>query len=709
MPRTIAVNTWVWTSPLTDDTLEPLARTAARMGYDALELPLESVGDWDPLRARTVLDGLGMGAVVVGAMGPGRSLLARAGDVAATQDYLRACLDAAAVLGASIVAGPFYAPTGVTWRMDEAERAEVVGELRSRRPAADAQAQCRLDRDRLPVGVDESVETLVPADAAERAESSVHALRGRVDRVPVPVVAVQDQAVRSPGGQGGGLVDDDAVVGVPVDEAQQPEARGVVVGELQVVHGAHDRDPPRQPVPEDEGGRERELAGGLPPRRAVELRLGPVPVEGVVAPEEGRLPREPEVVEALRRPQRLVEHLVVRIRRRTRGAQGLHHADARGGFGHRGVLRWATVFVVAVAERGGDGAAAAVDQAGAAGVVGDVPGDGAEGPAHAADGDPGDASEEGARPEQASAQPSGSELQRDAGARVGGAERPLRRPGPAEPCGDDEVLGLRLVAPDDARAVCDQLAGEQGVLAAAEAQRRVEPHAGFAHGAQVEQEVPRSGHRQRGPSGPGRAAEGAGREQPRVDIVVEHRDHPTHDGIRVGGAPRRDERRQPAGTRHLVVIDEGEQVPVGGLVQKPIARGDDARRRLDDVAHGECGARGHLPRGAGGVVVDDQHLDVHTQLRALRDPLRERAQQRRQQLRPPVGGYADRHGDRVARLRSPRHPPHPHGSPCACVPAPAHRTVNAGCAEPALAYSRCPGSRRRSRLWGIRPAPRSGP
>lgn len=130
MPRTIAVNTWVWTSPLTDDTLEPLARTAARMGYDALELPLESIGDWDPLRARAVLDGLGMGAIVVGAMGPGRSLLARTGDVAATQDYLRACLDAAAVLGASVVAGPFYAPTGVTWRMDEAERAEVVGELR---------------------------------------------------------------------------------------------------------------------------------------------------------------------------------------------------------------------------------------------------------------------------------------------------------------------------------------------------------------------------------------------------------------------------------------------------------------------------------------------------------------------------------------------------------------------------------------------------
>lgn len=130
MPRTIAVNTWVWTSPLTDETLEPLAHTAARMGYDALELPLENPGDWDPVRARAVLDGLGMGAVLVGAMGQGRSLVARAGDVPATQEYLRACLDAAAILRSPVVAGPFYAPTGATWRMDAGERTAVVAELR---------------------------------------------------------------------------------------------------------------------------------------------------------------------------------------------------------------------------------------------------------------------------------------------------------------------------------------------------------------------------------------------------------------------------------------------------------------------------------------------------------------------------------------------------------------------------------------------------
>ena len=141
MPRALAVNTWVWTSPLTDESLEPLARKAAAMGYDALELPLESVGDWDPARTRDVLDAHGLRAVVVGAMGPGRSLIARAGDVAATHDYLRACVDAAATVGAQIVAGPFYAPTGVTWRMDAGERATVVRELRENlAPMADAAA-----------------------------------------------------------------------------------------------------------------------------------------------------------------------------------------------------------------------------------------------------------------------------------------------------------------------------------------------------------------------------------------------------------------------------------------------------------------------------------------------------------------------------------------------------------------------------------------
>jgi D-psicose/D-tagatose/L-ribulose 3-epimerase len=130
MTRRIGVNTWVWTSPLTDETLPPLAEKAASLGFDALELPLESPGDWDAGRTRDVLDRLGLEPVVIGAMGPGRSLVRRAGDVAATQDYLRACLRAASALGARVVAGPFYAPTGVTWRMDADERLATEAELR---------------------------------------------------------------------------------------------------------------------------------------------------------------------------------------------------------------------------------------------------------------------------------------------------------------------------------------------------------------------------------------------------------------------------------------------------------------------------------------------------------------------------------------------------------------------------------------------------
>jgi D-psicose/D-tagatose/L-ribulose 3-epimerase len=138
MPRRIGVNTWVWTSPLRDDSLAELAAKAAAFGFDAVELPLERTGDWDAERARDVLGAHGLEPVVIGAMGPGRSLIARVGDVTATQDYLRECLRAARTLGATRVAGPFYAPTGVAWRMDAGERAAVVTELRENlRPLVD--------------------------------------------------------------------------------------------------------------------------------------------------------------------------------------------------------------------------------------------------------------------------------------------------------------------------------------------------------------------------------------------------------------------------------------------------------------------------------------------------------------------------------------------------------------------------------------------
>lgn len=141
MQRTIGVNTWVWTSPATDEVLATLVPRIARFGFGAVELPLENIGDWDAGRTRDLLAQHGLVPIVIGAMGPGRSLLGRAGDVAATEAYLRSCIAAARTLGAAVVAGPFYAPTGVTWRMDAAERAAAIAELRRNlSPLADAAA-----------------------------------------------------------------------------------------------------------------------------------------------------------------------------------------------------------------------------------------------------------------------------------------------------------------------------------------------------------------------------------------------------------------------------------------------------------------------------------------------------------------------------------------------------------------------------------------
>jgi D-psicose/D-tagatose/L-ribulose 3-epimerase len=139
MRRVIGVNTWVWTSPLTDASLESIARTAAAMGFGAIELPVETPGDWDPARARDVLRELDLAAYVVGAMGVGRDLVSAPPQaIAATQAYLDHCITVAETLGASVVAGPFYAQTGRTWRMSASDRSDTIAELReSLRPLVD--------------------------------------------------------------------------------------------------------------------------------------------------------------------------------------------------------------------------------------------------------------------------------------------------------------------------------------------------------------------------------------------------------------------------------------------------------------------------------------------------------------------------------------------------------------------------------------------
>lgn len=132
MERKLGVSTWLWTSPLTDHSLEELAAHVALLGFDAIELPMENLGDWDPARARELLAVHRLAPVLVGTMPPGRNLLdAAPQEISATQDYLRGLVEAAVALGATTVAGPFHLATGRTRALGGPEREAAYMQWRS--------------------------------------------------------------------------------------------------------------------------------------------------------------------------------------------------------------------------------------------------------------------------------------------------------------------------------------------------------------------------------------------------------------------------------------------------------------------------------------------------------------------------------------------------------------------------------------------------
>jgi D-psicose/D-tagatose/L-ribulose 3-epimerase len=133
----IGVNSWVWVSPPTDAAIAEIAPQVKAMGFDLLELGVEHPGDWDPARVAEILAANDLAASVCAAMGPGRDLTDPT-TIASTHEYIRTCLNAAAIIGSNVVAGPIYTPVGKTWRMDGAERTATIDRLvEALRPLAD--------------------------------------------------------------------------------------------------------------------------------------------------------------------------------------------------------------------------------------------------------------------------------------------------------------------------------------------------------------------------------------------------------------------------------------------------------------------------------------------------------------------------------------------------------------------------------------------
>lgn len=129
--RALGANTWIWTSPLTDESLAELAPRIREWGFDVIELPVENLGDWDPGRTATLLDSLGLSATIVVAMAPGRELVSTDREtITATRDFLRRVVDVAATVSSPVIAGPIYTSVGRTWRIGAAERRGCYEQLR---------------------------------------------------------------------------------------------------------------------------------------------------------------------------------------------------------------------------------------------------------------------------------------------------------------------------------------------------------------------------------------------------------------------------------------------------------------------------------------------------------------------------------------------------------------------------------------------------
>src|SRR5437868_2198506 len=73
MAINIGINSWVWTSPFTNESLH-LIQKAADMGFDAFEVPVEDVSHFNADKVKDALKASGLKPVVCGAFGPSRDL-----------------------------------------------------------------------------------------------------------------------------------------------------------------------------------------------------------------------------------------------------------------------------------------------------------------------------------------------------------------------------------------------------------------------------------------------------------------------------------------------------------------------------------------------------------------------------------------------------------------------------------------------------------
>lgn len=119
---TFGVSTWLWTSPFNTKTLE-LFPKIKKMGFDAVEIPVEDPALVDVREVKQALEANGLQPIICGAFGPSRDLTHDDPSFHQTCfEYLQACFEISNALGAKFVAGPMYSAVGKARLIPEEKR-----------------------------------------------------------------------------------------------------------------------------------------------------------------------------------------------------------------------------------------------------------------------------------------------------------------------------------------------------------------------------------------------------------------------------------------------------------------------------------------------------------------------------------------------------------------------------------------------------------
>jgi D-psicose/D-tagatose/L-ribulose 3-epimerase len=116
-------NTFIWRSPFSTETDLDLIDRLKEIGFDFIEIAVESPDLVDPIPLKSALLQNGMGVVMCGAFGPDRNLSSLDAEVRTNAEtYLKWMIDTASELDAGLVIGPMYSAVGKDRLEDPAER-----------------------------------------------------------------------------------------------------------------------------------------------------------------------------------------------------------------------------------------------------------------------------------------------------------------------------------------------------------------------------------------------------------------------------------------------------------------------------------------------------------------------------------------------------------------------------------------------------------